>query len=111
MAIASGNFSGPLKIFLPKAGPHPGRPVKLNSERRKLDAKIRKLPYDLAAGKSNRKIAKLLGAGDDDNYTHQRVGDLINWVMENFTFPVPGESRKSQRNRALDIILLRKMEE
>jgi hypothetical protein len=65
--------------------------------------KIRKLPYDLAAGKSNRKIAKLLGASDRDNYTHQQVGDLINFVMENFTSPMP--EKAANRNATARLIL------
>jgi hypothetical protein len=102
------DFRKPLAAFLNRRR---GPKVKRGSVRAQLDARIRKLPYDLAAGKSNRKIAKLLGASDRDNYTHQQVGDLINFVMENFTSPKPGESRKLQRNRALDIILRSKLEE
>lgn len=110
-AIASGGYAGGLLKMLDD-GPRPrGRPTNLNSVRRQLGAKIRKLPYNSAAGKSSRKIAKLLGAGNDDNYKHQQVDDLINWIMENFTLPIPGESRKSRRKRALDIILRSKLEE
>ena len=59
------------------------------------------------------KIAWLLESNPKDNndYLRQEVGDLINWVMENFTRRMPGESRKSQRDRALDLILLTKVEE
>jgi hypothetical protein len=111
LAIASGELAGLLKIFLPTAGRHPGRPVKLNSARRELNVQMSKLPYDLAAGKSARKIARLLGASDNDQYKHQQVSELIRFVMENFTRRMPGESRKSQSDRTLDIILRAKLEE
>ena len=111
LAIASGDLARPLKMFLPTVGRRPGRPVTLNPDRCKLATEIRRLPYELATGKSARKIAKLLGASDDDNYKHQKISDVIKFVMDHFTRPIPGEGRKSQRDRALDIILRSKLEE
>lgn len=70
-----------------------------------------KLPYNSVAEKSDRKIAKLLGASENDEYKRQQVGDLINFVMDKFTRPMPGENRKSRRRRALEIILRCKLEE
>ena len=78
-------------MFLPTVGRRPGRLVTLNPDRCKLATEIRRLPYELAEGKSARKIAKLLGASDDDNYKHQKISDVIKFVMDHFTRPIPGE--------------------
>jgi hypothetical protein len=112
-AIAFGNYTKPLLKFLAKPGPGRGRPSTLDNKRRRLSRDMRKLSYEAARGKSAVKIAWLLEPNPKDNndYLRQEVGDLINWVMENFTRRMAGESRKSQRDRALDLILLTKVEE
>jgi hypothetical protein len=77
-----------------------GRPPTL-----RLLNQIRELPYEEAAGKSDTALAKLLGADPEDQYLRQCIGEGIRFVMQNFTQPKPGESRKARRDRALDLIL------
>jgi hypothetical protein len=82
-----------------------GRPPTHDRDRRQLLIQISTLANEKAAGQSDTELARLLGADPEDQYLRQRVGDAIHFVMENFTRPKPNESRRSRRDRALDLIL------